>query len=95
MGPARFAPKIWFVTALTGIALAALVWASWPEPTSSLEPAAEPPAPGLVAKEPSGPPPIPSESELQPDYVSESPEELGAEPLPGAVLTPEPPPVAD
>lgn len=44
----------------------------------------------LAAVEPapsSGPEPVPSELELDPDYVQESPEELGAEPLPGADLT--------
>jgi hypothetical protein len=41
-----------------------------------------------------GPSPVPSELELSGDYDQESPEELGAEPLPGAVLTPEQPPVA-
>ena len=83
------------MTAFAGLVLAALVWAAWPDPSPQLEPAAEPPAPGLVVTEPTGPPPVPSQAELEPDYVAESPEELGAEPLPGAVLTPEPPPVAD
>ncbi|MGH3071133.1 MAG: hypothetical protein ACRDNB_02540 [Gaiellaceae bacterium] len=41
-----------------------------------------------------GPAPFPSLLELDPNYVQEPPEELGAEPLPGAKLTPEPPPVA-
>jgi hypothetical protein len=53
----------------------------------------------LAAVEPAqsrfaGPAPIPSKLELQPGYVRESPESLGAKPLPGAVLTPGPPPVA-
>lgn len=53
----------------------------------------------LAAVEPdpapsAGPAPLPSELELSGDYDQESPEELGAEPLPGAVLTPEPPPLA-
>lgn len=55
-----------------------------------------------VAPDPSayaGPAPVPSELELSGDYEQESPEALGAEPLPGAdlpsvALTPEPPPVA-
>lgn len=41
-----------------------------------------------------GPAPVPSELELADDYAQESPEELGARPLPGVVVTPEPPPVA-
>jgi hypothetical protein len=51
----------------------------------------------LAAVEPdtsSGPAPVPSQLELDPTYVQESPEELGAEPLPGASVTPAPPPVA-
>ena len=40
-----------------------------------------------------GPAPVPSELETSGDYVQEPPEELGAEPLPGAELTREPPPV--
>jgi hypothetical protein len=38
-----------------------------------------------------GPAPVPSPAELQEDYVQESPEELGARPLPGADATPVPP----
>jgi hypothetical protein len=108
VGSGRIATHIWWVTALAGIVLAALVWAVWPEPASPMQPAAEvPAAPAAVVtawgqsrgQSPDrdvGPPPIPSEAELAPDYVAESPEELGAEPLPGAELTraPEPPPVA-
>jgi hypothetical protein len=41
-----------------------------------------------------GPAPVPSELELEPGYEQESPEELGAEPLPGAVVTQPPPPAA-
>jgi hypothetical protein len=41
-----------------------------------------------------GPPPVPSELDAELDYVQEPPEDLGAKPLPGAELTPEPPPVA-
>ena len=41
-----------------------------------------------------GPDPVPSQLELEPGYVQQRPEALGAEPLPGAELTPEPPPVA-
>lgn len=43
---------------------------------------------------PRGPRPITSQLERQRGYVQESPEALGAEPLPGTVLTPEAPPVA-
>ena len=41
-----------------------------------------------------GPAPVPSELELAGDYLQELPEELGAKPLPGVVVTPAPPPVA-
>jgi hypothetical protein len=49
-----------------------------------------------VERDPSfgGPDPVPSQLELEPGYVRDAPEALGAEPLPGAELTPEPPPVA-
>jgi hypothetical protein len=49
-----------------------------------------------VERDPSfaGPDPVPSQLELEPGYVRETPEALGAEPLPGAELTPAPPPVA-
>lgn len=63
--------------------------------------------PAPVAKEPgrvlaavavdpafAGPDPVPSQLELEPGYEQQRPEALGAEPLPGAELTPEPPPVA-
>lgn len=71
-----------------------------PAPSPVAAPAAEPePVRVLAAVEPdppadAGPSPVPSESELSGDYDQESPEELGAEPLPGAVLTPEEPPAA-
>jgi hypothetical protein len=94
VGSARVAPNVWSGSALAGLLLAALVWAVWPEPASPMQPAAEPPPPALVVTEDAGPPPVASEAELEPGYVEESPEELGAEPLPGAELTPEPPPVA-
>jgi hypothetical protein len=84
---------------LAGLALALAVWALWPQPTTAIEPAAEPSPIGVLASvEPdsadAGPPEVPSEAELEADYVQEAPEELGADPLPGAELTPEPPPVA-
>ena len=41
-----------------------------------------------------GPDPVRSQLELDPGYEQQRPEALGAEPLPGAELTPEPPPVA-
>jgi hypothetical protein len=47
------------------------------------------------SSEDEGPPPVPSEGERADDgYEQESPEELGAEPLPGAELTPPLPPAA-
>ena len=72
---------------LAGIVLAACVWAAWPVASA---PAAPPSAtrPAVF-----GPAPVPSELEQSADYVQESPEELGAQPLPGAELTPERPPV--
>ena len=42
---------------------------------------------GVDAAPSSGPAPVPSQAEREPGYVQESPEELGAEPLPGADLT--------
>ena len=71
-----------------------------PPPAPVAAPPAEPePVRVLAAVEPdpsadAGPSPVPSELELSGDYEQETPEELGAEPLPGAVLTPEEPPVA-
>ena len=72
---------------LAGITLAACVWAAWPV---SSAPAAPPTAGSSSVF---GPAPVPSELERSVGYVQESPEELGAEPLPGVELTPEPPPV--
>ena len=72
---------------LAGIVLAACVWAAWPV-------ASAPAAPPSATRPPAfGPAPVPSELEQSAGYVRESPEELGAEPLPGAELTPERPPV--
>jgi hypothetical protein len=79
--------------------------AASPAPAATPEPEAEParvlaavePAPeGDTAEEAewAGPAPVESETELADDYVQESPEELGAEPLPGADVTQAPPPVA-
>jgi hypothetical protein len=93
VGSARVAPNVWSGSALAGLLLALLVWVVWPGQAAPLEPAAEPRTPALVVTE-DGPAPVASEAELEPGYVEESPEELGAEPLPGAELTPEPPPVA-
>ena len=72
---------------LAGFVLAACVWAAWPVASA---PAAPP-----TAKLPAGfgPAPVPSELEQSPDYEQESPEELGARPLPGAEVTPERQPV--
>jgi hypothetical protein len=78
---------VWPGMILAGIALAVCAWAAWPVASA---PAAPPSAtrPAVF-----GPAPVPSELEQSADYVPESPEELGAAPLPGAELTPEPPPV--
>jgi hypothetical protein len=78
---------VWAGMILAGIVLAACVWAAWPVASA---PAAPP-----TAKRPTGfgPAPVPSELELSTDYEQESPEELGARPLPGAEITPERQPV--
>ena len=78
---------VWPGMILAGIALAACVWVAWPVASA---PAAPP-----TAKPPAvfGPAPVPSELEQSADYEQESPEELGARPLPGAELTPERQPV--
>jgi hypothetical protein len=145
VGFARLARFVWPGMFLAGLALAAAVWSSWPEPQSRLvrlpygesqpkaptlaaakaatqkpsqsvsvfpatpqqpetpssigAPEAEEPGRVLAAVEPSattedfdpsdGPAPVPSDFELSGDYEQESPEELGAEPLPGAVVMPE------
>jgi hypothetical protein len=65
----------------------------WEPPAVVSEEEAEAEGRVLAAIDPapsSGPEPVPSELERDPRYVQESPEELGAEPLPGADLT-EPP----
>ena len=74
---------VWPGMILAGFVLAACVWAAWPVASA---PAAPP-----TAKQPTvfGPAPVPSELELSTDYEQESPEELGARPLPGAEVTPE------
>jgi hypothetical protein len=60
------------------------------EPTRVL--AAVEPAPATEELDPvDGPAPVPSETELEDAYVPESPEELGARPLPGVDATPAPP----
>jgi hypothetical protein len=78
---------VWPGMILAGIVLAACVWAAWPVASA---PAAPP-----TAKRPTvfGPAPVPSELELSADYEQESPEELGARPLPGAEVTRERQPV--
>ena len=78
---------VWPGMILAGVVLAACVWAAWPVAPA---PAAPPTAPRPAAF---GPAPVPSELESSVDYVQQSPEELGAAPLPGADLTPEPSPV--
>ena len=78
---------VWPGMILAGIALAVCVRAAWPVASA---PAAPPSAtrPAVF-----GPAPVPSELEQSADYVQESPEELGARPLPGAEVTPERQPV--
>ena len=78
---------VWPGMILAGIALAASVWVAWPVASAPAAPAS--------AKSPArvGPAPVPSELEQSPGYEQESPEELGARPLPGADLTPERQPV--
>jgi hypothetical protein len=138
VGSTRLGSFVWPGMVLAGLALAAAVWAAWPEPTTRLvrlpygeaqpkaplterpaqqvslapsvvrprqpaaivqpEPVTDEPARVLAAVEPSpvteefdpadGPAPVASPTELEDDYVPESPEELGAKPLPGAELTP-------
>jgi len=114
---ARRGNLVWLSMVLSGLALAAFVWISWPEssfrlvrlpygesmPKSSpvsperqqpvrtvaaVAPASQPevvPAPELAAAEPEplteGPAPV--GSDLEEDGYAESPESLGAEPLPG------------
>ena len=78
------------------------VAAQSPAPAPAAAPETEPgrvlaavePAPEAEAEPWAGPAPLQSETELDEDYVQESPEELGADPLPGVVVTPAPPPVA-
>jgi hypothetical protein len=78
---------VWPGMILAGITLAACVWAAWPVSSApAAPPHAGPPSPF-------GPAPVPSELERSAGYVQEAPEQLGAEPLPGEELTPEPPPV--
>ena len=78
---------VWPGMVLAGIVLALCVRAAWPV-------ASAPAAPPTV-KPPAvfGPAPVPSELEQSADYVQESPEELGARPLPGTEVTPERQPV--
>ena len=158
MGSARLASFVWPGMILAGVALAAAVWAAWPEPTvrvvrlpygeaapktplapapvereavaapvvqeeqaavappaarpSTATAAADPPEPVeeegrvLAAVEPAptatteqvdeawGPDPVPSELDGLKGYEPESPEELGASPLPGFGVTPPPPSAA-
>jgi hypothetical protein len=140
VGSARLRAFVWPGMILAGLALAAVVFAAWPQPTTQIvrlpygeaqpkgpvlaqaEPrqipaarqvSARTPAAAateeteaepdrvLAAVEPSsvteefspsdGPAPVQSQTELDEDYVQESPEELGAEPLPGHDLTPSQP----
>ena len=79
-------------------AAAASVPSAAKAPSGTSAPVAEEPGRVLaaVAVDPAfaGPDPVPSQLELEPGYEQQRPEALGAEPLPGAELTPEPPPVA-
>ena len=78
---------VWPGMILAGLVLAASVWASWPVASApAAPPTATPPAVFGAA-------PVPSELEQSADYEQESPEELGARPLPGAEVTPERQPV--
>jgi hypothetical protein len=97
VGSSGVARHVWSGMALAGLVLAALVWAAWPDQAGGSAPAADPrPVLASVDSDPflDGPPPVPSELDDELDYVQETPEQLGAKPLPGAELTPEPPPVA-
>ena len=78
---------IWPGMILAGLVLAASVWAAWPVASAPAAPPASTP-PAVF-----GPAPVPSELESSPDYEQESPEELGARPLPGAEVRPERQPV--
>ena len=77
---------VWPGMILAGAVLAACVWAAWPVASA---PAAPPNAAPPTAF---GPAPVPSELEQSVDYRQQSPEELGARPLPGVEVTPEQPP---
>lgn len=79
---------VWPAMILAGVVLAACVWAAWPVASApAAPPTVQQPAPDF------GPAPVPSELESSDGYEQQSPEELGAEPLPGAAPTPEPSPV--
>jgi hypothetical protein len=79
---------VWPGLILAGVVLAACVWAAWPVASApAAPPNVQQPAPVF------GPAPVPSELESSVGYEQQSPEELGAEPLPGAAATPEPSPV--
>ena len=77
---------VWPGMILAGFVLAACVWAAWPVSSA-------PAAPPTKQRTVFGPAPVPSELERSADYEQESPEELGARPLPGAEVTPERQPV--
>lgn len=79
---------IWPGLILAGVVLAACVWAAWPVASAP----AAPPAVRQPAAD-FGPAPVPSELESSVGYEQQSPEELGAEPLPGSEPRPEPAPV--
>ena len=79
---------VWPGMVLAGVVLAACVWAAWPV---SSAPAAPPTMQRPAAD--FGPAPVPAELESSVGYEQQSPEELGAQPLPGAEVRPEPQPV--
>ena len=88
MSTTRIERFIWPGLILAGVVLAACVWAAWPV-------ASAPAAPPTVRQPASdvGPAPVSSELEWSAGYERQSPEELGAEPLPGSEPRPELAPV--
>ena len=73
---------VWPGMILAGVVLAACAWAAWPVASAPAAP------PNVRPAAVHGPAPVPSELESSVGYEQQAPEELGAEPLPGAELTP-------